>query len=129
MEVEEQDREKTAFTAGDGLWQFNVMAFRLCSAPATFEQLMDNILGDLRCLVSLDNMIAHAKTFELELQRLTHILSQLRAANLKLNPNKCELFWRRVKFLGHVVSKDQVATDPEKVAVVTNWPLAQNVRC
>ena len=67
VEVEEQEREKTAFTAGNGLWQFNVMAFGLCNAPATFERLMDNILGDLRCLVYLDDMIAHAKTFELEL--------------------------------------------------------------
>lgn len=56
-----------------GLWQFNVMAFHLCHAPATFERLMDTILGDLRCLVYLDDMIAHAhaETFELELQRLT----------------------------------------------------------
>ena len=89
---------------------------------------MDNILGDLRCLVNLDDMIAHVKTFELELQRLTRIFSQLRVANLKLNPKKCELFPRRVKFLGHVVSKEGVGTDPEKVVVVTNWPLPQNVK-
>ena len=73
-------------------------------------------------------MIAHAKTSELELQRLTHIFSWLRVANLKLNPKKCELFWRRVKFLGHVGSEEGVAKDPEKVAVVTNWPLLQNVK-
>ena len=48
VEVEEQDREKTAFTAGNGLWQFSVMASGLCKAPATFERFMDNILGDLR---------------------------------------------------------------------------------
>ena len=128
VEVEEQDREKTVFTAGNGLWQFNVMAFGLCNAPPTFEPLMDNILGDLSCLVYLDDMMAHAKTFELELQRLTHIFSQLRAANLKLNPKKCELFQCRAKLLGHVVSKEGVATDPEKVTAVTNWPLPQNVR-
>lgn len=128
VEVEEQDREKTAFTAGNGLWQFNVMAFGLCNAAATFERLMENILGDLRCLVYLDDMIAHAKTFELELQRLTRIFSRLREANLKLNPKKCELFRRKVKFLGHVVSEEGVAIDPEKVAVVTNWPLPQNVK-
>jgi len=128
VEVEEQGREKTAFTAGNGLWQFNVMAFGLCNASATFERLMDNILGDLRCLVYLDDMIAHTKTFELELQRLTRIFSRLRVANLKLNPKKCELFRRRVKFLGHVVSEEGVATDPEKVVVVTNWPLPQNVK-
>ena len=99
------------------------MAFGLCNASATFERLMDNILGDLRCLVYLDDMIAHAKTFELELQRLTRIFPRLRVANLKLNSKKCELFRRRVKFLGHVVSEEGVATDPEKVVVVTNWPL------
>ena len=89
---------------------------------------MDNILGDLRCLVYLDDMIAQAKTFELELQRLTLIFSQLRAANLKLNSKKCALFQCRVKFLGHVVSEEGVATDPEKVVFVTNWPKPQNVR-
>ena len=97
-------------------------------SAATFERLMDNILGDLRCLVYLDDMIAHAKTFQLELQRLTHIFSRLRAANLKLNPRKFELFRRRVKFLGHVVREEGVATDPEKVEVVTKWPLPQDVK-
>ena len=36
VEVEEQGHEKTAFTAGNGLWQFNVMAFGLCNAPSHF---------------------------------------------------------------------------------------------
>ena len=88
MEVEEQDHEKTAFTTGNALWQFNVMALGLCNAPVNFERLMENILGDLRCLVCLDDMIAHAKTFELELQCLTHIFSQQRAANLKVEPKE-----------------------------------------
>ena len=88
---------------------------------------VDNILGDLRCLVYLDDIIAHAETFHLELQHLTCTFSQLRAANLKLNP-KCKLFQHRVKFLGHVVSEERVATHPERVAVVTNWPLPQNVK-
>ena len=47
---------------------------------------------------------------------------------MKLNPKNCELFWHRVKFLGHVVREEGVATDPEKVVVVTNWLLAQNVK-
>ena len=57
VELEEQDRKKTASTTGNGLWQFNMMAFSLCNAPATFERSMDNILDDLRCLVYLDDMI------------------------------------------------------------------------
>ena len=82
----EKDREKTAFTAGNRLWQYNVMAFGLCNAPATFERLMDTILGDLRCLIYLDDIIVHAMTFDLELRRLRLVFSRLRAANLDLSP-------------------------------------------
>ena len=92
VEVEEKDREKTAFSVGNGLWQYNVMAFGLCNVPATFERLMENVFGDLRCLIYLDDVIVHASTFERELERLRLVLSRLRAANLKLNPKKCELF-------------------------------------
>ena len=68
------------------------MAFGLCNAPATFERLMENVLGDLRCLIYLDDVIVHASTFERELERLGLVFSRLKAANLKLNPKKCELF-------------------------------------
>ena len=128
VEVAEKDREKTAFTAGNGLWQYNVMAFGLCNAPATFERLMDTILGDLRCLIYLDDIIVHAMTFDLELRRLRIVFSRLRAANLKLSPKKCELFRRQVKFLGHVVSNDGVTTDPDKVEAVHNWPVPHNAK-
>ena len=57
MEVEEHDREKTGFTAGNGLWQFSAMAFGLCNASTTFEQLMDNILGDVRTPLWMPAMV------------------------------------------------------------------------
>ena len=91
-EVEEKDREKTAFSVGNGLWQYNVMVFGLCNAPGTFERLMENLLGDLRCLIYLDDVTVHASTFERELERLRLVFSRLRAANLKLNSKKCKLF-------------------------------------
>ena len=87
----ENDREKTAFTTGNGLWQYNVMAFGLCNVPATFERLMDTTLGDLRCLIYLDDIIVHAMTFDLELRRLRLMFFRLRAANLRLSPKKCGL--------------------------------------
>ncbi|XP_055873612.1 uncharacterized protein LOC129924032 [Biomphalaria glabrata] len=49
-----EDKEKTAFSAGNGLWQFTVMPFGLCNAPATFERLMERVLQRLHwntCLV------------------------------------------------------------------------------
>lgn len=63
---------------------------------------MDNILGNLRCLVYLDDMTSHAKTFQLELEGVTLVFSRLRVANLKLSPKKYEHFQHQVRFLGHV---------------------------
>ena len=91
VEVAEKDRVKTDFTAGNGLWQYNVIAFGLCNAPATFERLMDTILGDLRCLIYLDDIIVHAMTFYLELRRLRLVFYRLPAANLKLGLQHCTI--------------------------------------
>jgi hypothetical protein len=65
VKMEERDKEKTAFTAGEGLWQIVVMPFGLSNAPATFERLMERVLQGLPwtvCLVYLDDVIVHATT-------------------------------------------------------------------
>ncbi|MBJ5579750.1 RNA-directed DNA polymerase [Salmonella enterica subsp. enterica serovar Derby] len=67
VNVNPDDKEKTAFTTGRGLWQFKIMPFGLCNAPATFERLMETILGGLApeiCMVYLDDIIVTRKTFE-----------------------------------------------------------------
>ncbi|UYV80952.1 K02A2.6-like [Cordylochernes scorpioides] len=51
-EVDETDREKTAFVTPDGFFEFRVMPFGLCNAPATFERIMDNILRGLKWTIS-----------------------------------------------------------------------------
>ena len=119
------DKEKTAFTTGDGLRQFTVMPFGLCNAPATFERLMDQVLAGLPweiCLVYLDDIIIHASEFEEAISHLREVFLRLRTANLKLNPKKCQLFAQEVRCLGHIISKNGLATDPEKVKAVQEWP-------
>jgi hypothetical protein len=44
VDVHPDDREKTAFLTGQGLWQFTVLPLGLCNAPATFERLMETVL-------------------------------------------------------------------------------------
>ena len=63
------------------------------------------------------------------LDRLAEVLDRFRAAGLKLKPAKCELLQPQVSYLGHVVSAEGVATDPEKVeAVKTGRPRHVSLR-
>ncbi|UYV73167.1 K02A2.6-like, partial [Cordylochernes scorpioides] len=57
VEVEEKDKEKTAFTTAHGLYEFNVMPFGLCNAPATFERNMENMLGFSKIADPLTSLI------------------------------------------------------------------------
>ena len=126
----EEDKVKTAFSYGQGLWQFRVMPFGLCNAPATFERLMERVLNGLQwrtALVYLDDVIVYGGTFEEELERLEEVFQRLRMARLKLSPKKCLLFQKEVSFLGHIVDQDGVRTDPQKVAAVKEWPVPKRV--
>ncbi|GFX64772.1 retrovirus-related Pol polyprotein from transposon 297 [Trichonephila clavipes] len=77
IEIDEADREKTAFITPEGLYEFKVMPFGLCNAPATFERMMDNLLRHFKwtmCLCYLDDIIVFSETFEDHLIRLRLVL-------------------------------------------------------
>ena len=82
------DKEKTAFTAGRGLWQFCVMPFGLCNAPAAFERLMEQVLAGLPfsvCLVYLDDILVPAQTFKDGIGNLCTIFQWLQMVKLKFS--------------------------------------------
>ena len=128
----EKDRPKTAFAIqGSSLWQYTVMPFGACNAPATFERLMERVLSGLTwniCLVYLDDIIVTGKTFHEHLANLNQIFDRLTEANLKLSPRKCNLLQKEVCFLGHNVNEHGISTDQRKISAVENWPLPQNVK-
>ena len=126
----EQDRDKTAFCTKFGLYEFNVMPFGLSNAPATFERLTEKMLAGMQweeCLVYIDDVIVFGRTFSEVLMRLRKVLQRLRDFKLKLKPKKCDLFKKKVKFLGHVVSEEGVECDPDKINSVKNWTIPANV--
>ena len=101
------------------------MPFGLTNAPATFQRLMESCLGELhlnQCIIYLDDIIVFSRKLEEHLHRLKAGISKLRAAGLKLKPSKCDLFRQQINYLGHVISKEGVSTDPDKIKAVTKWP-------
>ena len=86
VEVKPADKEKIAFVTPHGLFQFRVMHFGLCNAPATFQWLMEHVLAGLHwstCLVYLDDVIVFSTTAEEHLGRLRAVCLRLKYAGLK----------------------------------------------
>ena len=106
------------------------MPFGLTNAPAMFQRLMESCLGELHldwCIIYLDDIIIFSKNPDDHITRLEGVFEKLAKAGLKLKPSKCEFFKSSLKYLGHIVSKDGVATDPRKIEAICNWPTPKMV--
>ena len=131
VEMEEDSKAFTAFTVGPlGFYECEHMSFGLTNAPATFQWLIQSCLGNLYlcyCILYLDDVIVFSKTLEEHLLRLRAVFEKLNQVRLKLKPSKCELFRHKFIYLGHVVSKNGIQTDPKKVKAIRKWPVPTNV--
>ncbi|XP_049332090.1 uncharacterized protein LOC111196705 [Astyanax mexicanus] len=131
IELEEADKHKTAFVCPLGFWEWNRMPQGITNAPSTFQRLMEKCMSDLNLrevIVFLDDLIIFSETLEEHEERLFKVLQRLKEYGLKLSPEKCKFFQKSVRYLGHIVSSDGVKTDPEKIAVLKNWPSPKNLK-
>ena len=131
VEMEEESKPLTAFTVGPlGFFECERMPFGLTNAPATFQRLMESCLGDLHlnwCIIYLDDIIVFSETPKEHIKRLRGVFQKLASAGLKLKPNKCEFFKKKITYLGHVVSEEGIEVDPKKTEAVKNWPVPETV--
>ncbi|UYV64996.1 hypothetical protein LAZ67_3002688 [Cordylochernes scorpioides] len=131
VEVEEKDKEKTAFTTAHGLYEFNVMPFGLCNAPATFERNMENMLGNLRwqiCLCYLDDVIIYSLDFSTHLKRIEAVLKCFREANLKLNNKKCQFAFEELEILGHINNQHGIKPAEHNIKAIRDFPRPKKIK-
>ena len=124
VRLSEDAKPKTAFATHSGLFQFAVMPFGLCNAPATFERLMSQVMRWLhwkRCLVYINDILVFGNDFESALHSLELVFTRVAEYGLQLKSTKCNLFRSSVPFLGHIVGRAGLECDPNKVSAVANW--------
>ena len=105
------------------------MPFGLTNAPATFQQLIEDCMGDLHlkfCLLYLDDVIIFSKTYKEHLEHLAAVFEKLHDSGLKLSLSKCH-FFKEIKYLGHVISSKGIAVDAGKISCVKDWPEPKTV--
>ena len=121
--------ERTAFITpqmSPSHWQYVYMPFGLRDAPATFQRLVDKMLAGIQydyAMAYLDDIIVKGQNEEDSIEHLREVFRRVRAANLKLKPSKCDLFRKKISYLGHIIGGEGVQTDPKKVKAVKEWPI------
>ena len=117
--LSDESRLLTTFITPFGRYCFNKLPFGISSAPELFQCRMNVILNGLQgILCHMDDVLIYAATKEEHNKRLQAVLERLTAAGVTLNLKKCEFNKSRIKFLGHIIDKDGIHVDPDKVKAV-----------
>lgn len=113
----------SAFVTPDSFLQYNVMAFGLRNAPATFQRLVNKVMADVpNCSAYLDDLVVYTSTWPEHVSVLSMVFQRLANASLTLNLAKCEFCKATVTYLGKQVGKGQVRPVEAKVVAIKEFP-------
>ncbi|WMV23603.1 hypothetical protein MTR67_016988 [Solanum verrucosum] len=124
LKIRHEDVPKMAFRTRYGQYEFLVMSFGLTNAPAAFMSLMNGVFKSFLhsfVIVFIDDILVYSKSEKEHVDHLCSVLGVLRKQKLYAKLHKCEFWLKSVVFLVHVVSKEGVMVDPQKIEAVKNW--------
>lgn len=121
---------KTAFRTCYGYYKFVVLPFRLTNSPATFMCLMNSIFHqylDKFLLIFIDDILIYSPNIEKHKEHLKIVLQTLREHQLYAKLSKCDFFKEQIQYLGHIITKERIVVDPEKIKTIMEWPVPKYV--
>jgi len=115
-----------------GLFEPQIMYFRLCNSPGMFQRMMNSIFQELLhegVLVNyMDNFVIPAKTMEELEERMIRFLKIVEKHNLCIKRSKCDFNMEEIPILGVIVGKGQVKMEQEKIKAVKEWKTPMKVK-
>ena len=130
LRIAEEDIPKTAFNTRYGHYEYTVMPFGLTNAPASFQALMNDVLRpylDKFVVVYLDDILIYSPTWEKHLDHIKTVLSALRDNQLHCAVEKCSFAQEQTTYLGFIIDKNGIRTDPKKITAVAEWPSPKSI--
>ncbi|GBG82949.1 hypothetical protein CBR_g36475 [Chara braunii] len=124
IEIQPQDRYKTAFKTWYGHFEWVVTPFGLTNAPTTFQAAMTTEFRDLldrTILIYLDDILVYSRTLDEHLEHLRAVLDRLRAAKYKANRDKCQFAKQELEYLGHYVTPKGIRPLADKIQAIVDW--------
>jgi len=124
VKITPKDQLKTTFITPWGTFCYTMMPFDLCNVPRTFQHLMNKVFEPFLGLfvrVFIDDFgvyndrTSHHTKLEL-------VFQHLEGSGVTLNHEKTTIGFLERRMVGHIVSKDGVAIDPEKLDRISKFP-------
>jgi len=135
VELDDESSKLCTFNTPFGRYRFTRLPFGIKSAPEVFQRYMTEMLEGIPGAhpingtdAIVDDILVWGSTLEEHDERLRQVLERARQHNLKLNKKKCQLRKDEVAYVGHVITKDGLKPDPEKVRAVVEMKPPQNLK-
>ncbi|MBW0565145.1 hypothetical protein O181_104860 [Austropuccinia psidii MF-1] len=130
LRTKEGDEHLTAFRTKYGSYEYLVMPFSLANAPASFQNLVNDIFADFLdvfVVVYLCDLMVFSSSEEEHVKHVPSVLQRLRDNNLFAKASKCVFNASSVEYLGYVVTSDGLKMDSSKAQQILNWPQPKNI--
>jgi hypothetical protein len=131
LRIAKGDEWKTAFRCRYGLYEYTVMPFGLCNAPASFQSMINDVFRDLLdegVVVYLDDILIYSEDETSHVDLVRRVMQRIRKAKLCCSIKKSCIHVQAVEFLGYNISPEGISMSSVKVESVKNWPTPRNLK-
>ena len=129
VKLDEASSKLRTFNTSYGRYRFSRLPFGIKSAPEVFQHRMSELFEDVEGVKAIvDDLLIWGKDDDEHDARLKQVLNRAREVNLKFNAKKCRIRHEELPYVGHVLSKEGLRPDPEKIRAVQEMQPPQNTK-
>ncbi|XP_053575173.1 uncharacterized protein LOC128664360, partial [Bombina bombina] len=131
IRIRKGDEWKTAFNTRFWHYEYLVMPFGLCNAPAVFQHFVNEIFRDflnIFVIIYLDDILIFSQNHQDHVHHVKKVLQRLREFHLFAKLEKCSFHQKSIPFLGYVISASGFEMDPTKLSAILDWPRPDSLK-
>lgn len=128
IRLDEESSKMTTFSTPYGRYRFLRMPFGISSAPEIFHKTFKAIFEGIEGVqIYIDDILVVGKDKEEHDQRLRQVLERAKENGVKFNKKKCNLEAKEVRFMGHILTKEGIRVDEDRVEAIRRIPTPKTV--
>ena len=132
MRIKEDYKWKATFMTPKGSFKPTVIFFELTNSPATFQEMMNELLRNLinmgKVVAFIDYVIVGTEEEEGHDELVAEVIKRLEKNDLYMKPEKCKWKVREEGFLGVVIRPEGIKMEEEKIKSILEWLIPKCVK-